>query len=224
VTFRSSLVLRLGASLLAAALAGCSGERPADEDVQGAGTPEPNRPARTLPLPAAPGAEPPAAVPHAANGGGARALHWTLPAGWTEVPPASSMRVAQYRVAGPAGDGECVVYYFGPGQGGDPKANAVRWAQQFEQPDGRPSVDVMKLTRIEETRVPIDVVEVTGTYDGGMTMTDQPAERRPDYMLLGAIAQGPDAPWFFKFTGPEATVRGGRDDFLGLLRSIHVGR
>jgi hypothetical protein len=100
----------------------------------------------------------------------------------------------------------------------------VRWAQQFEQPDGRPSVDVMKVTRVEQTQVPIDLVEVTGTYDGGMTMTDQPADRLPDHMLLGGIAQGPDAPWFFKLTGPEATVRERRDELLSLLRSIHVGR
>ena len=38
-------------------------------------------------------------------------------------------------------------------------------------------------------------------------MTDQPAEAQPGYMLLGGIAEGPDAPWFFKFTGPEATIR-----------------
>jgi hypothetical protein len=43
-------------------------------------------------------------------------------------------------------------------------------------------------------------------------------------MLLGGIAHGPDAPWFFKFTGPEATVREKRDDLLSLLRSIHTGR
>jgi hypothetical protein len=116
------------------------------------------------------------------------------------------MRRAQYRVAGAAGDGECVVYYFGPGQGGDATSNAVRWAQQFEQPDGSSSLEAMRLTTLEGTRVPVQIVEVTGTYDGGMTMTDAPAQRKPGFMLLGAIAQGADAPWFFKLTGPEATA------------------
>jgi hypothetical protein len=41
-------------------------------------------------------------------------------------------------------------------------------------------------------------------------------------MLLGAIAEGPDAPWFFKFTGPEATVRAQRQAFVGMMRSLRV--
>ena len=46
------------------------------------------------------------------------------------------MRHAQYRVPGGNGDGECIVFYFGPGEGGDPMSNARRWAGQFDQPDG----------------------------------------------------------------------------------------
>jgi hypothetical protein len=133
------------------------------------------------------------------------------------------MRVAQYRVPGPGGDAECVVFYFGPGQGGDPRSNALRWASQFTQPDGRPSAEVMRSEALAGTPRPVQLVELTGTYDGGMTMTDAPAERRPGYMLLGGIADGPDAPWFFKFTGPEATVRAQREAFVGLLRSLRHG-
>jgi hypothetical protein len=39
-------------------------------------------------------------------------------------------------------------------------------------------------------------------------------------MLLGAIAQGPDANWFFKFTGPAGTVRAQRAAFEGMIRSL----
>ena len=63
------------------------------------------------------------------------------------------MRFAQYTVPGDAGPAECVVYYFGPGQGGDPTANAVRWARQFKQPDGSSSLDKMKVTPLEGTAV-----------------------------------------------------------------------
>ena len=48
---------------------------------------------------------------------------------------------------------------------------------------------------------------MTGTYSGGMTATMAPAEDKPGYMLLGAVAEGPDSNWFFKLTGPEATVK-----------------
>jgi hypothetical protein len=132
------------------------------------------------------------------------------------------MRLAQYRVPGPGGDAECVVFYFGPGQGGDPQANAARWAGQFEQSDGRSSLDVMTIEPLGGTAVPVRIVEVHGTYDGGMTMTDAPPEKRPGYMLLGGIAEGPDAPWFFKLTGPAATVQAEREAFEALLRSLRV--
>lgn len=149
---------------------------------------------------------------------------WQVPEGWVVEPPASGMRVAQYRVPGPGGDGLCVVFYFGAGEGGDPDANARRWAGQFAQPDGSPSVEKMIVTAVESAAVPVKLVEITGTYDGGMTMADRPAQREPGYMLLGGIAEGPDAPWFFKLTGPEATLRPQRDAFLRMLESIRAGQ
>ena len=114
------------------------------------------------------------------------------------------------------------MYYLGPGQGGDPQANAMRWAGQFEQPDGSSSIERMTLGELDGARVVVQIVEVTGTYDGGVTMTDAPADKQPGWMLLGGIAQGPDAPWFFKLTGPEKTIRAQRDAFLGMMRSLHA--
>ncbi len=188
----------------------------------------PRPPARTLPIPSRDVAPPaPAGVvpaPPDGAGVGKLALHWKLPPTWVDEPPASSMRRAQYRVPGAAGDGECVVYYFGPGQGGDPQSNAARWADQFTQPDGRPSDQAMKTARIEVPGIDVMEVEVTGTYSGGMTMTAAPAQEQPGSMLLGAIAQGPDANWYFKLTGPEATIRAQRSAFEGMLRSLEVGK
>ena len=57
-----------------------------------------------------------------------------------------------------------------------------------------------------------------------MTMTDAPAESRSGHMLLGGIAMAADAPWFFKFTGPEATVNAQRRAFEEMLESLHVGQ
>ena len=65
------------------------------------------------------------------------------------------------------------------------------------------------------------LVEVSGTYkEGGMMMTGGPQQDFPDYMLKGAIVEGPDANWFFKFTGPEETVRANTEQFRALLDSI----
>jgi hypothetical protein len=42
------------------------------------------------------------------------------------------------------------------------------------------------------------------------------------YLLLGAIAQGPQGNVFFKFTGPEKTLNAARRDFEGMVGSIHA--
>jgi hypothetical protein len=133
------------------------------------------------------------------------------------------MRRAQYRVPGEAGDGECVVFYFGPGQGGDARANVRRWAEQFEQPDGRPSTKVMETRTFDVNGIAVMLTEVTGTYHAG-SMMGGPVERKPEFMLLGAIAEGPDANWFFKFTGPEATVRANREAFERMVQSLQTGQ
>jgi hypothetical protein len=43
-------------------------------------------------------------------------------------------------------------------------------------------------------------------------------------MLLGAIARGPDANWFFKATGPQKTLEANRAAFEAMVRSLRSGR
>jgi len=149
------------------------------------------------------------------------ALTWTTPPDWIDEPPANAMRQAQYRVPGSAGDGQCVVYYFGAGQGGGPLANAERWADQFDQADGSSSRAVLKTEEIEVNGMPTLMVEVAGTYkEGGMMMTGAPEQQKAGFMLQGAIVQGPDSNWFFKFTGPEETVEANTEQFASLVKSV----
>ena len=162
------------------------------------------------------------AVPEGAGTGDA-ALLWTVPAGWIAEKPASSMRRAQYKVPGKAGDGECAVFYFGPGQGGDPMSNALRWAEQFTLADGTPAQSTMKTSEVTVGGLKIFMVEVAGTYKGGMTMTAAPAVPKPGYRLLGAVAPGPDANWYFKFTGPDRTVSEQREAFTSMVRTLRHG-
>jgi hypothetical protein len=133
------------------------------------------------------------------------------------------MRRAQYRVPGPGGDGECVVFYFGPGEGGDPKSNALRWASQFQPAGGLSPEQALKTGEMRVGAIPVMTVEVAGTYMGGGAMMGGPSEPRPDYMLLGAVAEGPDANWFFKFTGPAKTIESNRAAFGELLKSLRTG-
>ncbi len=150
-------------------------------------------------------------------------LQWTAPDGWVEERPSSSMRRAQFRVPGVEGDAdaEAVVFYFGPGQGGDVEANVNRWLQQFTGADGGPSSD-SSVRDLEVSGLGILRVETRGTYDGGMRMGAGPSGPFPGYMLLGAIAQGPDSNWFFKLTGPEGTVTANAEAFDAWIGSLAV--
>ncbi len=81
----------------------------------------------------------------------------------------------------------------------------------------------MKTSLIHVQGVPVMVVETRGIYTGGMTMGMQPAAEKPGWALLGAIAEGPDANWFFKFTGPEKTVTAQRAAFDAMIKSLKKG-
>jgi hypothetical protein len=163
------------------------------------------------------------AVPGPPPGSGVNELTWKSPAGWTEETPSSSMRRAQYRLPGPGGPGELVVFYFGPGQGGDAQANAARWAAQFHRPGGGAAGTGAKTREVKVGDIRVTLVEVTGTYVGGMGSGPSGPER-PNYMLLGAIAQGADANWFFRATGPRATLEAQRAAFDDLIHSIRRRR
>src|SRR6516165_7894531 len=68
-------------------------------------------------------------------------LRWTPPAGWKSEGTAP-MRAATYKIPPASGDhegAECVVYFFGAGQGGSVQANIERWNQQVAGSDGKPA-------------------------------------------------------------------------------------
>ncbi len=173
--------------------------------------------------PPASAAEAVPAVPVGA-GTGTSGLTWVIPPGWKAETPSSTMRRAQYRVPGPGGDAECVVFYFGPGQGGDAPSNAKRWASQFQAPDGRGAA-ALQTAELRVGDLEVTTVEVEGTYSGGMAGAATGA--KPDYRLIGAIVAGArrqlvlqdDRPGEDR-RRPEGSVRG--DDSLapeGLLES-----
>jgi hypothetical protein len=127
------------------------------------------------------------------------------PRRWQRKTPSTSMRAAEYavpRAAGDSDDGECIVITFGPGQGGGIDDNVNRWVAQFTgaTPPVRTNREVhgLKVTR----------VETAGTYTP-MRMPGMPAApaSRPGWRLVGEIVEAPSGLWFFKLTGPDATVK-----------------
>lgn len=128
------------------------------------------------------------------------------------------MRKASYvvpRVAGDTEDGELVVFYFGPGQGGSIDANVERWVKQFG--DTKPG-DVKRADR-EANGLRQHTVELeAGTYSSGMP--GGPTQPKDKYGLLGGIVESPSGAYFFKLTGPTKTVKQAKPAFYKLLDSV----
>lgn len=149
-------------------------------------------------------------------------IRWTRPAGWT-TEAARPMRAATYTVPPAAGEeagGECVVYYFGEGQGGSVDANMERWTGQFRSPDGKPVAP--KVAKRMVKGLPVTTIDVSGEYTGmGGPMARQQTAL-PGYRLLGAVIEGPRGNLFVKFTAPAKTVAANQQKFEQLLASMQV--
>jgi len=153
---------------------------------------------------------------------GAAPLSWKAPTSWKETTPKNAMRKAQYVLPAAAGDppeGECVVFYFGAGQGGDAKANVDRWRAMFTSADGGPAP--YKVSELQVAGRTITRMESSGTFAATpMGFGGAPPPPKPDWMMLGAIVPGADANWFFRCVGPKKTLEAERAHFDALLASI----
>ena len=131
------------------------------------------------------------------------------------------MRAATYSVSLAAGDqgvAECIVNYFGPGQGGSVEANIERWKGQVQGADGKPAPAKLETRKVRG--VPVVVIDSSGAYTGKGGPMAASAKPVPGYRLLGAIVEGPGGMVFFKLTGPAKTIAGHEKSFNQLLASI----
>ena len=177
---------------------------------------------------AAPGAAGPAAT---ATRGGSRpapagrldVLRYRapVPPAWVAQAPASTFRAAQYRVPAAPGatDGEVVVFYFGPGQGGSVAANTGRWASQFAGPHGQPARPAIRTLTVGG--MPATIVELTGTYACGVGM-GQGAPGKPGQTLLAAVVEAPEGNLTFQLHGDRATVARHRGAFEAMLKGLRA--
>ena len=224
-TWPSSILIVAMQLVVSTALVGCGGEGASEPDRVDESTGSQAVAQSELPpghpAVSAPQGDTGIASPPPGSGTGVAGLTWEAPVDWVAEPPRNAMRKAQYRVPGSGGDGECVVFYFGPGQGGDPQSNAKRWAGQFTRPNGGSALEAMRTEQIEIEGIQVLLVEVSGTYSGGMM--GGPSLELVDHRLLGAVAQGADANWFFKFTGPASTVGEQQEAFMTMIRSLRRG-
>jgi hypothetical protein len=144
-------------------------------------------------------------------------ITWTAPANWKSQGE-RPMRAATYTVPAAAGDkedGECAVFYFGQGQGGDVNANIQRWLGQFQEKPAQPP----KPTKKTLGGVNVTTIEHAGTYMAGAPMSPVKTPK-PGYQLIGAIVEAPEGNVFFKLTGPAKTVAAAKPAFEKMLSSM----
>lgn len=136
----------------------------------------------------------------------APAIAWKIPSGWQESPNPNAMRLATYRAPGGV---EISVSR----AGGTTDANIQRWIAQFD--------DVGRDDRIEKSvrGLHVVVVDVSGTYVGGMAMGAGSAAL-PGWAIVGAIVESRGLPYFFKMMGPAAAVLSARAGFDRLVDGI----
>ena len=123
------------------------------------------------------------------------------------------MRAATYTVQ----DAECVVYFFGHGQGGSVEANITRWKSQFTV-DGQPAPAKTDTKTVHG--LPVTDMDVTGTYAGMAGPAMSPQAPKIDTRMLAAIIEGPGGSIFLKFTGPLKTVSANKSKFEQLVNSF----
>ncbi|MDB4997178.1 MAG: hypothetical protein JWM74_4610 [Myxococcaceae bacterium] len=138
-------------------------------------------------------------------------ISWKVPAGWQTLENPTSIRLATYATAG------ADVSVSRAGGGTD--ANIERWVRQFDDA-GQEKRSVKTVRGLK-----VVVVEVSGTYLGsGMALpaagADEHANDKKSWALLGAVVETPGSSYFFKMTGPAASVKSAHKSFDALLDSV----
>lgn len=200
-------------SLVLAALAlGCVSE----------GTdPQPAAQSQDAPAPEAAPAPAPATAPEsgAEPAPQAPSLRFVAQEEWITDAPANSMRKAQFRLPGAAGEASLVVFHF-PSNAGTLEANLERWAGQFEQPDGVESQARMTREQRRVDELDVLLVDLSGTYVAETFPGSGERVREEGWRMLAAVIETPEGPYYAKLVGPADTVAEHAQRFDAFLEDV----
>jgi hypothetical protein len=147
-------------------------------------------------------------------------LDVSIPSDWIEETPSSALRIAQYRLPALGDDNEDGSLVIFNRIGGTIQQNLDRWYGQFTSPDGsenRGDLDG-KIDMINGMRVTF--ASVIGVYETGSMGLPQDSGEKSNYMMLAAIVETPEGPYFFKALGPENTLIQRTEEFEQFIQSI----
>jgi hypothetical protein len=210
-------------------IAGCE-KKPAATPPKPATSPAGQTPVKPPATPAAPATTPPPAptapiVPPPTPSGGAAApatmgtdtvkvgsLSFPVPAGWKQVTPGMSMRLAEVQAPDPSGDPARVCTVVFATAGGDVQANIDRWALQVKDAAGgasKPKVETRTVNGLT-----VHVAEMSGSY---ANMGEQTPHS--NWTLRGAIIETTDGGGllFVKMTGPAEQMAAAGPGFSAMI-------
>ena len=149
------------------------------------------------------------------------AFSLAAPADWKRMQPKSRIVETEFEIPGAGEDaaGRMTVM----GAGGTVAANIDRWCGQFSQPDGSDTKDKTTTKKLSLAGCGVTLVDIPGTYKGmpGGPFAGGQAIERPQYRMLAAIIETPDAGnYFLKFYGPAATVAQHADGFRKMIEGL----
>ena len=137
------------------------------------------------------------------NDSGAPRIQWKAPEGWIEVPP-SSMRYASFSAPAEGGSKIDISVVTFPGDGGSDADNINRWRGQI----GLDPIDANTVTSEVAPLKTADTTFSTADIAGDKTRTIAAWTRRD-----GRV-------WFFKATGPNASVEKEKPNFVKFIESV----
>jgi hypothetical protein len=172
--------------------------------------------------PSQPASAPGQSRPMPAGASSSSDLKLQAPDGWISEQPSSSMRVAQYKLPGEAGDASLVVYYFGPGQGGSTDANLERWIGQMQQPDGSSSRAKAKTETTTVNGMNLTLLDVTGTFSAGDMTGGGSGQAIPNARMRAAVIETPKGAYYIKLVGPEKTVERWDAGYMAFIKSAQL--
>lgn len=153
-------------------------------------------------------------------------LKFDVPTEWKPTAVRSTMRKAQFvlpRAEGDSEDGEMILFYFGRTEGGSVADNLARWRDMFKTADGnKVGDDAVKSETFEVNGLKVTMLEVTGRYAPSAMPGAAPQEPRDNYRMLAAVVETPNGPWFFRGTGPVATMAAHAENLRKLLNSVRM--
>jgi hypothetical protein len=135
-------------------------------------------------------------------------LQWTLPAGWTEVPP-TEMRLASFKVQGRNGAQADVSVVPLPGMAGGDDANVNRWRGQVGLAEAAPDELQKMAEQIEVGGQPAKLYDIAGhNPDSDNAMR-----------ILAVIQHRDNMTWFFKMTGDSGLVGQQKPAFINFVKT-----